>query len=205
MTRLLVARSSVAAALALAPICAACGSSPAPASGGHEATAFSAEQSDSECEPDVTRLFAGADPETIAPHHTSDAEFRSRWLASVRCHAELGDAESQLALGVAYRDGSDGPPQDYFVAAQWFRRAAEQANPMAQYNLGQLYQSGRGVPKDLVQAHLWYNLAASGFDWRASTRELAFARRNTLESQMTSAQVREAQRLASEWWDQRNR
>ena len=32
---------------------------------------------------------------------------------------------------------------------------------MAQFNLGVRYSNGRGVPQDDVQAHMWFNLAAS--------------------------------------------
>ncbi len=155
-----------------------------------------------ECGPDVIELLARWDPEMVA---LSDVEFAAKWLARVRCLAERGDAESQLTLGIVYRDGSDGPPQDYTEAAIWFRRAAEQAHPMAQFNLGRLYEGGRGVPQDLILAYMWYSLAASGFDWRDDSRVMAFRHRDRLESRLTPAQLRTAQQMASEWWVERNR
>ena len=39
--------------------------------------------------------------------------------------------------------------------------AAAQGLASAQDNLGSMYYTGRGVPQDYVQAHVWYNLAAS--------------------------------------------
>jgi hypothetical protein len=39
-----------------------------------------------------------------------------------------------------------------------YRLAADQ---VAQYNLGVMYGTGEGVPQDYVQAHMWFNLAAS--------------------------------------------
>ncbi len=38
-----------------------------------------------------------------------------------------------------------------------------QANVEVQYNLGVMYKNGQGVPQDHVQAHMWYNLAASRY------------------------------------------
>jgi hypothetical protein len=46
-----------------------------------------------------------------------------------------------------------------------FRKAAEQGNVVAQYNLGALYEGGRGVPQDYAQATVWYRKAAEqGYD-----------------------------------------
>ena len=38
--------------------------------------------------------------------------------------------------------------------------AAEQGFALAQFNLGYMYGSGEGIPKDYVQAYAWYNIAA---------------------------------------------
>ena len=42
----------------------------------------------------------------------------------------------------------------------WYRTAAEQGYADAQNNLGVCYETGAGVPKDLVQAASWYRKAA---------------------------------------------
>lgn len=154
-----------------------------------------------DCGVDVVELYVEGDPETRALRERSETEFQMKWLARIRCIAEQGDTEAQLKLGIAYRDGSDGPPQDYTEAAKWFHKAAEQENAMAQFNLGLLYENGRGVPQDYVQAHMWYNLAAAGFDWRDESRRRAFERRDGVALRMTSQQIVEAQRLAREWWE----
>ncbi len=39
---------------------------------------------------------------------------------------------------------------------EWFRRAAEQGNPVGQWALGNFYQFGNGVDKDMSQALQWY-------------------------------------------------
>ena len=45
-------------------------------------------------------------------------------------------------------------------AVTWYRRAAQQGEPYGQCNLGFMYQYGKGVPKDLVQAAEWFRKAA---------------------------------------------
>ena len=42
----------------------------------------------------------------------------------------------------------EGVPKDYKQAVYWFRKAADQGNAGAQYNLGAMYAKGEGVPKD---------------------------------------------------------
>jgi hypothetical protein len=54
-----------------------------------------------------------------------------------------------------------GVAKDDAIAVTWFRRAAEQGNPAAQYNLGVMYFYGRGVARDHGAALEWY-LAAAG-------------------------------------------
>jgi len=56
-----------------------------------------------------------------------------------------------------------------------------------------MYDEGQGVRQDVVQAHTWYNLAATNGDKPAA--EL----RDALAKQMTPAQIAEAQKLAREW------
>ena len=70
--------------------------------------------------------------------------------------------------------------------------------PKAQYNLGVMYANGEGVPKDDVQAYLWFNLAAAQGD------ELARTNRDNIEKQMTKAQIAKAQKLIREWKPQNN-
>ena len=73
--------------------------------------------------------------------------------------AEQGHAESQLNLGVMYRDG-EGVPEDYSQAVSWFRKAAKQGNAKSQFNLGSAYFYGYGVPEDDAQAVFWFRKAA---------------------------------------------
>lgn len=50
--------------------------------------------------------------------------------------------------------------QDFKLAAEWYRKAADQGNTNAQNNLGALYDEGNGVPQDFKLAAQWYRKAA---------------------------------------------
>ncbi len=82
---------------------------------------------------------------------------------------------------------------DYATALKEFRVLAEQGYAGAQNNLGLMYFMGRGVPQDVVQAHLWLNVAA------AQGHELARKFRDLLAERMTPDQVADAHGLAWEW------
>jgi len=46
-------------------------------------------------------------------------------------------------------------------AVKWYRKAAEQNDAEAQFNLGNCYANGDGVAKDEVEAVNWFHSAAS--------------------------------------------
>jgi TPR repeat protein len=73
----------------------------------------------------------------------------------------------------AYRQG------DYAQAVKWYRLAADQGDADAQFNLGFMYASGQGVPKDYVLAYMWRNLAAAAAS-DADIREQAAKAREAL-------------------------
>ena len=75
-----------------------------------------------------------------------------------------------------------------------FRTKAEQGQAVAQFNLGVMYAKGNGVPKDLVQAHMWFNLSG------AKGTEEAKLKLETLEKQMSAEQIAEAMKLARDRW-----
>lgn len=61
------------------------------------------------------------------------------------------------------------------------------------YKLGLIYSTGQGEGMNLVQAHMWFNLAAV----RGS--EAAKDCRRELAEQMSKDEVAQAQKLAREW------
>ena len=58
---------------------------------------------------------------------------------------------------------------DYATALREWKPLAEQGNADAQYNLGFMYDKGRGVPQDYKTALKWYKLAAEQGDADAQT------------------------------------
>ena len=62
------------------------------------------------------------------------------------------DAETENVVGAAYNEKGN-----YVEAAFLFRKAAEQGDGDAQFNLGLMYAKGKGVPQDYVEAYKWYS------------------------------------------------
>ena len=115
------------------------------------------------------------------------------------------------------------------TALQGLRTLAGEGNASAQFNLGVMYATGEGVPKDAVHAVAWYRKAAEqgnaaaqynlglmyasgegvpkdlviAYMWRnlaaAQGNELGKTARDALERSMTPAQIAEAQKLSREW------
>jgi TPR repeat protein len=79
--------------------------------------------------------------------------------------ANDGDAKSQSLIGEAYLNGfsKDGinVPQDFTLAEFWCRKAAEQGEKVAQFDMGVLYLRGLGVPQDNGKAADWFLKAAN--------------------------------------------
>ena len=76
--------------------------------------------------------------------------------------------------------------------AQW-RAAADGGDRRAMLELGRLYVRGLGVPQSFVQAHVWFNLAAS------RGLEAAVKERDAVAVKMTPQQVATAQERALSW------
>jgi TPR repeat protein len=58
--------------------------------------------------------------------------------------------------------------QDFAAALSWYRQAAEAGNVHAMFNVGEMYDNGRGTPADRQQAIKWYGKAATRGDGRAA-------------------------------------
>ncbi len=107
--------------------------------------------------------------------------------------AEQGVASAQFHLGLMHEKGR-GVRQDHTTALTWFRKAAAQGYAGPQSNLGLIYERGRGVRKDIVRALMWYALAADMM--HGDEGKTAMKRRDDLTSQLTAAQIEQAQKMA---------
>ena len=105
--------------------------------------------------------------------------------------AEQGNVNAQVAIGLMYETG-EGVVQDYKQAFKWCMKAAEQGIHLAQYSLGSMHGNGIGVVQDYVRGYMWFNLAA------ANGYEDGWEARDSISKVMTSDQIAEAQRMASE-------
>ena len=108
--------------------------------------------------------------------------------------AEEGNHGAKYSLGEMYREGR-GLEKSFEKAAKLYREAADGNYPYPQRRLGSLYFLGQGVGRDLKRAYMWYEIAASlGDDGSAG-------RRDQVASNMTPADIAEAKKLASDWFD----
>ncbi len=111
--------------------------------------------------------------------------------------ADQGNVDAQTELGLIYVDCESiysdcaGVPKDIPQAVIWFRKAADQGDGLAMAFLGALYGNGERMPKDLVAAYQWYDLATA-HGW-----ESAGERRDEIAKQMTPEQLSEAQSQTS--------
>lgn len=77
----------------------------------------------------------------------------------VRAHADAGNSEAQVILGLMYLAGA-GIAHDHHAAMQWFEKAAAQNHASAQIALGMMHKNGHGVPVNHALAREWLNRAA---------------------------------------------
>jgi TPR repeat protein len=111
--------------------------------------------------------------------------------------ADQGYAEAQSALGYVYEAGK-GVMQNYGQAARWYRKAADQGDARAQCYLGDFYACGKkGVPLDLVQAHMWTSLGASHAN--GELKETCAKSLALYTKMMTPDQIADAELRANEW------
>ena len=125
---------------------------------------------------------------------TPKAKFAGLALIAVLCAGFILGLTAPASAGfdeglAAYQRG------DYATALREWRPLAEQGHAGAQYRLGVMYYNkGQGVPQDYVQAHKWWNLAAT------IGHKDANKKRDIIAKIMTPAQIAEAQQLAREWY-----
>ena len=81
----------------------------------------------------------------------------------------------------------------YREALNKWQAAASEGDTRSMMALGRLYVKGLGAPQDYIEAHKWFNLAAS------RGLEEALAERDAIAEKMTPAQIATAQERAASW------
>jgi hypothetical protein len=89
-----------------------------------------------------------------------------------------------------------GVAKDAKEALIWYRKAAEQRDAVAQFEIGKLYGKGEGVARDDKVAYAWFTIA-----WENGEPRAAGARDKTA-GQLTPAQISDAKKRAQEWLDE---
>jgi len=115
---------------------------------------------------------------TLTP--TTGEEANERTIKRV----EMNDPIAIYNIGVCYREGTDGFPQDHVKALELWHRAGKLGHAGAYCKIGYAYNNGEGVEVDKKKARHYYELAAMkgnamarfnlGCDeWRAGNKDRA--------------------------------
>jgi len=95
---------------------------------------------------------------------TSASKSEKEAIEREKKRVEVDDPLAINNLGIRYRDGTNGYPQDYRKALELWHRAGELGHAMAYSNIGYAYHCGQGVKVDVKKARHYYELAAIGGD-----------------------------------------
>lgn len=134
--------------------------------------------------------YGVADMYRVGKGVRKDAAEAARWY---RVAAQRSHAVAQYNLAVLYAAGEGVPKKDFAEARHWFQLAGDQGFAPAQYNLAVLHAVGEGGPRNLVQAYMWFELAAAQGNAEAASA------RDQIAGEMTKAQVAAAKELARSW------
>jgi TPR repeat protein len=106
-----------------------------------------------------------------------------------------GVNDALLNLGLLHYTGALGQERKG-EARQWFRLAANERVPMAQFWLGSTYEASKS-PEDLIEAVKWFTLAMRGDD--SVARAIAMVTSKRTEEKMTWNEIETAHLLAATW------
>ncbi len=117
----------------------------------------------------------------------------SQAMKFFKSSAEQGNPGAQRSVGVMYYEGWDDVPPNYPKAAEWQLLAAVNNVPEAQHMLGLMLAIGQGVPKNIVHAFYWVNIAA------LNDVKDAIKTRDGIIEKMTPEELAEAKKITQEW------
>jgi TPR repeat protein len=150
-----------------------------------------AEKGSTGAELDLSQLYLNG-----APGVQKDRLEAMKWLAASAGH---GDVKAMVNLGYMAVNGSADAPADLMLGYCWLVRAAMVDQPDAQEKLSMLYSDGAKdnhgavIAPDLVQADLWFRVAARN-PYHDNPQIRA-----RIEPQMTTEQLGQAKRLVEAW------
>mgnify|MGYP003678962787 CR=1 FL=1 len=95
-------------------------------------------------------------------------------------------------------DKGQGVIQDYKQAVKWYRKAAEQGNAIAQFNLAFMYDKGEGVTQSSNNSYIWNAIAA------ANGHKGAIKNRDIDAKNLSPRGLEEAQKEAAKLYEKIN-
>lgn len=98
--------------------------------------------------------------------------------------------------GASGKKGPSAPPSRF----QQYLVAAEKGDGNAQSQVAYMYATGRGVARNLVEAHKWANLSATRLA-PGDVRDASIANRNAAASKMSPGDILKAQQRARDWME----
>ena len=117
----------------------------------------------------LAMLVASALSHTLAQNPAIDPALLAKAnAADATAQIEVGDLYARAAAAASQDPNSRAAAalsaSDYKIAAEWYRKAADQGNISGEMHLAALYRDGRGVERDMAQAAEWYRKAAEQGD-----------------------------------------
>ena len=101
--------------------------------------------------------------------------------------AQQGDADAQMELGLAYRDGLYDLKPDATTGLYWLKKAAAGGNAYAEDAIGNALATGNGTTKDIAKAETWWRKSIADGD--------SDARLHLADALVQTGHVNEANRL----------
>lgn len=113
--------------------------------------------------------------------------------------AKNGSPYAMEMVGAAYEQGSMGAVRNFREAAQWYRKSIKASGnkfdpTFSMIELASLYLHGKGIPRDLGRAYMWYDILNTGQGQQGQWRDVLDA----IIDLMTPAQINSAQEMALE-------
>lgn len=93
-----------------------------------------------------------------------EAFHQNDYVTALRCWLPIARKGNDLAeelVGIIYEHGGGGVAQSNKEAMVWFKKAAYQGSPVANYELGRMYRDGQGVPPNFEKAVEFYRASAA--------------------------------------------
>ncbi len=149
----------------------------------------------------ITNLMLATPPDKIAWLSADDLKAMGTTMVGRPIQARRGDPRRDMprqslpapakvagAADLVQRASDAAARADYATAVKLWRQLAEQGHAAAQYNLGQMYYAGHGVPQDFGAAFRWYESAAErGISRAQLSVGLAYALGHGIPRDLTQA------------------